>query len=1460
MDPGGLHAELIRRTPLKKRSRQISERNGEYDGELSYLGYSYKLKLLMVLALRGLKNNSFNLEAGMKVSGNCDHLILESVRGLSGGKSFHFLYPKRDTSGHKNGISIQNMLQGDDGDFNLKKYFKLFLKIREDPRYRGEEDEIKDLILYTNTNFKYGDRLGDFELCDDIFIDGSAMGGEGKLDEIPQTKILHFKTEFSGKDFVESHLKDIFIDLPKVFAEKVLHGKDFNLDEYHTPPRLRPILQLYEKALFNEVIESESGMFQEDFVEMNNLSPEASHFRSTLQREFFRSGQGNDTVFKDTIRNKHLEIHNHETGLDIKTATTEYLAEQFALLIGRNVDSKIIKTSEVDSPIMKNIFNLSSSIFIKVEGKVKINPRFLEEEDFLVNNSFRDHLIHKLNQHGIDLIDLEDFVFEKMNLPNEGDKKITGHYIEETINSFFEKLAFAVNQPDEETLDDIIRSELLEDFHENETQNAYIKLLVETFYWVEDKGGKFFSPDDIHFQFEMIKKKAQASMWFEVKTPAYNFVGRARELSTISKALHGNKKVQSAAVITNSASISHLGGVGKTELAKQFVFHHSSEYENIIWINAESLAAMANSFHRLAFVELGISEVNSQGKTKRLESVVDEVYSILWGKKSIFIFDNADKMKVEKDADAEIQVYMPKCSLESKHSMLITSQSSNWGDLKPITLIALAERESLEFVEKSINLSKTSEKAQAKNLVKALRYYPLALRLAVSYIVNANEEKMMLGKNFTIADYMELFQDARANLYDYAINIEDTDSYSKIIGTTWKIIVDDIVRKTDHKLAEELLYMISYCAPHDVSLENLQAMLGVTDETAVLRALRQLQQYSAVEIIGSKVSAHRLVQLLTRLRLKRENKEEEILRRMLETAPKLDEENIISIWKFSSSNKNLTKAFGYLVSNVINRLFDNFNLKEVLSFGRKSILAMGKHLGTDHSFVLEAKQSLAQILDQIGDYEGALMQYEELYQKYEKTLGKSNHKTIQMKHSIANMMYNLGNYYEALDYYKSMHNQVIGTHGEDSPDALNLKQNIANVLCNLGEVTQSLKLYHEVHEKLKFSVGEFDINTLNAKKNIASVLEKLGDYYEALNNYEEVYHHLKTILDKDDPLTLKTKHSIASLLDQIGRHEEALRAFKDVNKIYEMKYGEQHPESMNTKFSIANILFKLERNQEALESYESVYLLIKHAYGEKHEKAIHAKFCIAQVLGSLEKHEKAIGCYREVYEHFRKSLGERHPKVLHMKQSIANTMYNLGSLDKALELYQEIYGQIKMDLGEDNPQAISIRQLMADIYEKLGNYEEAFSIYRTLNKKMRVIYGEWNEETLTTEHNMASVLLKLGKANESLSCYENVYQKQRAILGESHPTTKATKEDMTIAWHKMRESLQNSGDHRNSKQSLSIELQCSIDGDYFNDEERNETGNEKYNATHAARYHRNYYSSYLCGGCFKGLAYNCTLL
>lgn len=438
---------------------------------------------------------------------------------------------------------------------------------------------------------------------------------------------------------------------------------------------------------------------------------------------------------------------------------------------------------------------------------------------------------------------------------------------------------------------------------------------------------------------------------FNMRESVKLFTGRVGELEDLHERLQ-NEGGQ--VVISQVATVTGLGGIGKTELARRYAQEYIEDYGgNVIWINSETQQSLRGSFKELA-KELNMTtreEIDGNMQERDVKSIAKDVYKYFSDVKSLFIFDNAEEYK-------DIKEFLP-YSLhhnDNKPYILITSRNREWkvGEEGKIEVIPLGEfdpEEAEQFVKGFLKIEDDSQNESIKALTKELQYFPLALRQAVVYIEQENEKSSRRGgKGFEISDYLKKYQEQVGELLGKGC-YENSDRYTKTVLTTWVTTLKKIVGNQDYgEQAIGILNIMACFAPDKLILKELFSM-SETDER--WDAVELLDRYSMIDLKNGVSDIHRLVQQVARLRLKDENKDEGVLKEALKliNSDNISEKSIrhiISVWNYASKYSKLINDFyfnpnsiyGYNCATPLHLLAESGNHEAV-----KAIL---EHIEVEH--------------------------------------------------------------------------------------------------------------------------------------------------------------------------------------------------------------------------------------------------------------------------------------------------------------------------------------------------------------------------------------------------------------------------------------------------------------------------------------------------------------------------------
>jgi hypothetical protein len=279
---------------------------------------------------------------------------------------------------------------------------------------------------------------------------------------------------------------------------------------------------------------------------------------------------------------------------------------------------------------------------------------------------------------------------------------------------------------------------------------------------------------------------------------AAQFVARQSELTEMHKLLHGHD--------TRSSIVLHgLGGIGKTQLAIEYIRQHKEKYTAIFWLNANDEDSLRLSFRGIAQEVLKHHPSNSMFASVDLEGSLDQVVNAVkaWldirdNTRWLMIYDNYDNPRSPNNSDPSAVDIRSYIAGADHGSIIITTRSAN------VTQGRRLHIQKLPGVEEGLKiLSNTSRRIGIENgtslrayigsgdtnridpgaiaLVAKLDGLPLALSTAGAYLEHVTT---------SFSEYLRLYEESWLKLQTTSpllASYEDRSLY-----TTWQVTFDRI--------------------------------------------------------------------------------------------------------------------------------------------------------------------------------------------------------------------------------------------------------------------------------------------------------------------------------------------------------------------------------------------------------------------------------------------------------------------------------------------------------------------------------------------------------------------------------------------------------------------------------------------------------------------------------------------
>ncbi|MFI9599342.1 FxSxx-COOH system tetratricopeptide repeat protein [Streptomyces sp. NPDC052043] len=811
-----------------------------------------------------------------------------------------------------------------------------------------------------------------------------------------------------------------------------------------------------------------------------------------------------------------------------------------------------------------------------------------------------------------------------------------------------------------------------------------------------------------------------------VNVPLRNnsFVGRQALLSTVEEQLAAQ---DTAAVLPHA--LHGLGGVGKSQLALEYVYTHQHDYKVICWIAAERESLILTSLSQLA-AQLGLALAGQDGSTPTANTAVPAVLEALrtgapydnW----LLVFDNAEQIEV-------VRKYFP---TNGPGKVIVTSRNRAWERVAtPLPVNVFERGESIELLRKRSPDLTTQE---ADRLADALGDLPLAVEQAGAW-------RAVSGMQ--VDDYLDLLEQRRPEI----LELDPAPDYPVSVAAAWDISLDDVQNRNPG--ARQLLDICASMAPEPIPRSMLRGSRGVsiTPEVDPLlrepiklnRAIRDLTQFSLVRVDprSNTLQMHRLLQtvLLAKLSAEERRAMREAAHQLL-SAAKPGQPSLPLDWRAyqellphvltSQAVTSADKWVRELVFETSMFLYYWGDHAGAAALARQAYNAWLAASGEEDIDVIRVARHLAFTLRVLGDIT-------ESVPLNEAALEVSRNADVEPEHLIDSIveMADARRYQGRFDEARVLGEEATrlarSRFGADDTITLRATHSWGVDLRLCGRVREALPLDQENVRQRELQFGADSFLTLNSLNGLAADIRESGDYIGARDFQEDVYRRARSAFGEEHPLTLRIARNLAVCRRRAGALREAAELSAEALQSFVARYGRDHADSLSTASNL------------------SVDLRLT-----------------GDVEGSRVQGEEAAQRYVE-------RLGPDHAFTLLTKANLAATMRAIGALEAAEELEDEAERRLTAMVGAEHVLTLTVGIGRANTAYARLDFEQAHRIDEANLPRLAEVVGETHPLTLSCMANLSLDLRGLGRGAEAEETRRKAMDALSGIVPSDHPWLKA---------------------------------------------------------------------------------------
>jgi tetratricopeptide (TPR) repeat protein len=773
--------------------------------------------------------------------------------------------------------------------------------------------------------------------------------------------------------------------------------------------------------------------------------------------------------------------------------------------------------------------------------------------------------------------------------------------------------------------------------------------------------------------------------------PARNarFTGREGELTSLREQLLSGGQAVVLQQPRNQptalpVALQGMGGVGKTQLAIEYVHRFRTAYDVVWWVAADPPEFVDAALADMA-PQVGVSAEVTDTAADTARAVLQKLRSGEAGRRWLIVFDNAEAVE-------RISPFIPPVPQDGSGHVIVTSRNVAWSEsTNPIPIDVFRRNESIAHLRQRVD---TVTEQEANSIAEVLGDLPIAVAVAGAWLAETGA---------TPAEYLH--------------EVERHGSLALSAQRTWDLSLDRL--KQQSPAAYRLLQFCSVFAP-EIALDLLTSdrmaeALAPIDPSVSERVMRgaPIQQMSRLALIkldphAGQVQMHRVLQAVVRDRMTDEELEaarSQVQLVLAGSRPSVDVDDRRTwpqyrrLWPHldaSGAVRSDEPQVRQLLIDRVRFLWLGGDLEQGEQVARQTMEAWQEMLVEQPSSslarqLLHLRFNLGNILRALGRFTDSRDLNEEVLREQQALLGDEHPHTLMTAGSLAADLRALGRYSEALPRDATTMQAWHKVLGEDHPRTLTAASNLAVSHRALGDFRAARALDEQVYERRRQVLGRDHQDTLLSASSLGRDMREAGEYERSVIFLQRVLQSYLEGYGPDDRGSLNAQANLAVSLRSAGRANEASQHLEDAYRRLNDRFGPVSPDTLACRLSrSANFLVSGERDKGSVE-LESVEEAYRSRLGERHP---HWMVCLnnlcvaARIAGN---HERALEWAVLATAEFERSLGDRHPYTLAAAVNLAGCLMEAGDPAAAHDRMRQVADLMAQTLGPNHPDTLACR-------------------------------------------------------------------------------------------------------------------------------------------------------------------------
>ncbi|MGN9906276.1 FxSxx-COOH system tetratricopeptide repeat protein [Phytohabitans sp. LJ34] len=826
---------------------------------------------------------------------------------------------------------------------------------------------------------------------------------------------------------------------------------------------------------------------------------------------------------------------------------------------------------------------------------------------------------------------------------------------------------------------------------------------------------------------------------FSAPTRNAMFTGREEELVRLRAHLQSDR---TAIVLPKTSALpvalQGMGGVGKTQVALEYVHRFRNAYDIVWWVNAELPqfidTALADLADRLA--------VPPESKT--IDKARWALQALRRGEpfgRWLVVLDNAEDLE-------QVMRFMP----EGNGHIIITSRNQAWADYaKGMSVDVFRRAESVAHLRQRVTEMTAQEADQVAEILGDL---PIAIAAAGAWLAE------------TLTSVPEYLREIERH-GPRALSGSDDKGSGAAVEATWDLSLTRL--RSQSEAAYRLLQLCSVLAP-EIALslvysDEMAAALKPYDATVIEPMVRSalIQRTNRLALVkldphNQQVAIHRLLQAVVRARMTDEELAEvrqQVHRVLCGSRPDGEVDSPATWARYRTLWPHL---------EVSHALHSTDEKMWQLIVSRLRYLWLGGDFSEGEKFGRQVEAAWLEQLNSMSDEDEADALRRHL---------------LHLRFNLANILRSQGRFEEARQINEEVHAAQQALLGAEHPHTLMTARGLAADLRGLGMYAEALEMDENAYRVWAEVFGELHPQTLVTANNLAVSFRAVGNFRDARSRDEKVYARLQIVRGTDHPSTLASASCLGRDLREAGEYEESVLLLQNVLSSLHSVLGKEAADSLKTQANLAVSMRSAGKAADAAPLLDEAYDRLQQRFGPGNPDTLACRLSRSANLLATGSLAQAMAEMEEVTEAYEKFLGPSHPHTLVCFTNLSAAASAARQVERAVELAQRASEEFEHTLGPDHPYSLAAAMNLASCRAEQGEVEEAHVRMQEVAARMAEALGPEHPDTLCCQSHVAITGRWLGRTDQGADPTGSVRRLIDAI-GRHHPVVKTLQAERLV--------------------------------------------------------------------------------